>query len=80
MLAKNVNDNEGVLNEQGALGFFASKLAPMYGLALHCQSAFQTLVPGCIYVSGLSEEAPNSFWPTLDQLAICPLQKGLKGR
>ena len=80
MLAKIVNDNAGIVYERVALEFFASKLAPMYGLALHCQPAFQTLVPGCIYVSGLSEEAPNSFWPTLDQLAICPLQKGLKGR
>ncbi|PRB87261.1 hypothetical protein CQ006_27855, partial [Pseudomonas cedrina] len=35
-----------------SLTTFASKLAPMYGLALHCQPAFQTLVPGCIYVSG----------------------------
>ena len=80
MLAKNVNDNACFLNRRGACEFFASKLAPMYGLAPTFNPAFQTLVPGCIYVSGLSEEAPNSFWPTLDQLAICPLQKGLKGR
>ncbi|AKA82037.1 hypothetical protein VO64_1491 [Pseudomonas synxantha] len=28
MLAKNVNDDAGSLNARGALGFFASKLAP----------------------------------------------------
>ncbi|MCR8665895.1 hypothetical protein NVV81_26450, partial [Pseudomonas carnis] len=28
MLAKNVNDNAGVLNERGVDEFFASKLAP----------------------------------------------------
>ncbi|AZE87300.1 Diaminopimelate epimerase [Pseudomonas orientalis] len=28
MLAKNVNDDAGILNARGALGFFASKLAP----------------------------------------------------
>ncbi len=28
MLAKNVNDNAGKLDERGALRFFASKLAP----------------------------------------------------
>ena len=80
MLAKNVNGDAGVLNARGALRLFASKLAPMYGLAPTFNPAFQTLVPGCIYVSGLFEEALNSFWPTLDQLAICPLQKGLEGR
>ena len=80
MLAKKVNDNARVLNKRGACTFFASKLAPMYGLAPTFNPAFQTLVPGCIYVSGLFEEALNSFWPTLDQLAICPLQKGLEGR
>ncbi len=29
MLAKNVNDNAGTLDERGALRFFASKLAPI---------------------------------------------------
>ncbi|AZE86870.1 hypothetical protein C4J97_0136 [Pseudomonas orientalis] len=33
MLAKNVNDNACFLNERGACGFFASKLAPTLGLA-----------------------------------------------
>ncbi len=80
MLAKNVNDDACSLNKRGACEFFARKLAPMYGLAPTFNPAFQTLVPGCIYVSGLFEEALNSFWPTLDQLAICPLQKGLEGR
>ena len=80
MLARIVNDNAGCLIHSGALRLFASKLAPMYGLAPTFNPAFQTLVPGCIYVSGLFEEALNSFWPTLDQLAICPLQKGLEGR
>ena len=28
LLAKIVNDNAGILNARGALGFFASKLAP----------------------------------------------------
>ncbi len=28
MLAKNVNDNAGILYVRGGLGFFASKLAP----------------------------------------------------
>ncbi len=28
LLAKNVNDNAGILNERGACEFFASKLAP----------------------------------------------------
>ncbi len=28
MLAKTVNDNAGILDERGAFGFFASKLAP----------------------------------------------------
>ncbi|MEB0238720.1 outer membrane lipoprotein carrier protein LolA, partial [Pseudomonas sp. 5S3] len=28
MIAKNVNDNEGLLTQRGALRFFASKLAP----------------------------------------------------
>ena len=28
LLAKNVNDDAGFLNERGALEFFASKLAP----------------------------------------------------
>ncbi|CAN2983112.1 hypothetical protein METHPM2_910008 [Pseudomonas sp. PM2] len=32
MLAKNVNDNVGFLNERGAREFFASKLAPTRGL------------------------------------------------
>ena len=80
MLAKNVNDNAVNQIDRVAWTFFASKLAPMYGLAPTFNPAFQTLVPGCIYVSGLFEEALNSFWPTLDQLAICPLQKGLEGR
>ena len=31
MLAKNVNDNADILNERGALKFFASKLAPTVG-------------------------------------------------
>ncbi|MGN7442651.1 hypothetical protein [Pseudomonas lactis] len=31
MLAKNVNDNAGFLDERGAFGFFASKLAPTKG-------------------------------------------------
>ena len=43
----------------------------------HCQPFFSTLLPGCIYVSGLFEEAGFGFWPTLVELAICPLQLGL---
>ena len=31
MLAKNVNGDVGILNARGALGFFASKLAPTGG-------------------------------------------------
>ncbi len=31
MLAKEVNDNAPILNERGALEFFASKLAPTVG-------------------------------------------------
>ena len=31
MLAKNVNDNAGFLDERGAFGLFASKLAPTEG-------------------------------------------------
>ncbi|MBB6289664.1 hypothetical protein HDC32_004729 [Pseudomonas sp. JAI120] len=33
MLAKIVNDDAGILNERGALEFFASKLAPTGTLA-----------------------------------------------
>ena len=80
MLAKIANDNADNQMKPTRFTLFASKLAPMYGLAPTFNPAFQTLVPGCIYVSGLFEEALNSFWPTLDQLAICPLQKGLEGR
>ena len=80
MLAKNSQAPRLSRKHALSLTFFASKLAPMYGLAPTFNPAFQTLVPGCIYVSGLFEEALNSFWPTLDQLAICPLQKGLEGR
>ncbi|MBY8953618.1 MULTISPECIES: hypothetical protein [Pseudomonas] len=32
MLAKNVNDNAGFLNQRGAYEFFASKLAPTKSL------------------------------------------------
>jgi hypothetical protein len=30
LLAKNVNDNAGILNARGIRGFFASKLAPTF--------------------------------------------------
>ena len=34
MLAKNVNDNACFLNKRGACEFFASKLAPTWGIGL----------------------------------------------
>lgn len=46
----------------------------------HCQTCFSTLLPGCIYVSGLFEEAVISFWPTLCELAVCLLHSDLEGQ
>ncbi|KRP69041.1 hypothetical protein TX23_24240, partial [Pseudomonas paralactis] len=45
MLAKNVNDNACFLNKRGAFEFFASKLAPMYGLAPTVNPLFKHWYP-----------------------------------
>ena len=45
MLAKIVNDNAGYLDGRGGLWFFASKLAPMYGLAPTFNPLFKHCYP-----------------------------------
>ncbi|QFG29952.1 hypothetical protein F6476_12470 [Pseudomonas umsongensis] len=73
MLAMVVNDNEGSLAPRGALRFFASMLAPMYGLAPTFNPFLNTdtrlhlcirPVRGSIF----------GFWPKLVELAVCRLQ------
>ena len=49
MLAKNVHDNARILNERGALGFFASKLAPTESLTEHFHLAAVQLVHAAHY-------------------------------
>ncbi len=45
MLAKNANDNAGVLNERSVCEFFASKLAPTPDLGLEPSHFLFGLVP-----------------------------------
>ena len=75
-----VNGNACLLHKRVALKFFASKLAPMYGLARYCLPALKKLPPRCIYVLGLFEEAVVGFWPKLEELVACRLQSGLEGQ
>ncbi|RZI18764.1 hypothetical protein EUX53_23505 [Pseudomonas orientalis] len=51
MLAKNVNDNARFLDKRGALGFFASKLAPTRAVTFARQIYAQS-APGRSTVSG----------------------------
>ncbi|KAA5846320.1 hypothetical protein F2A37_08260 [Pseudomonas chlororaphis] len=66
MLAKIVNDDAGILNEHGALPFFASKLAPtaMNDDAVCDQIALWLLSqprPASVVVSGLYSQ-PTQPW------------------
>jgi hypothetical protein len=68
--------------EPGGVGFesFAPRRGSYVWTRPHCQTCFSTLLPGCIYVSGLFEEAVISFWPTLCELAVCLLHSDLEGQ
>ncbi|MDG2971290.1 hypothetical protein PUN49_30320, partial [Pseudomonas extremaustralis] len=45
MLAKSVNDNACIQDERGVFEYFASKLAPMYGLAPTFNPLFKHCYP-----------------------------------
>ncbi|MCY1356235.1 hypothetical protein D9M69_426800 [compost metagenome] len=61
----------------GADGYRFAQPHPMYGLAFHCQPAFEQRNPVASMYQASAREPPRCSGPTLSELAQCQLRRGL---
>ena len=73
LLAIMANDNAVSLIPRGVLGFIASELAPMYGLAPTFNPLLNTATRLHLCIRPV-QGSLSGFWPTLGKLAVCRLQ------